>query len=118
MTETQTTATPKAHTGRCPVKGCRYARQVLVARSGVERTRSGRTIPVVTRSDFARATIIDPSAAVVQYVSCPEHGRRLDWTAINGRYAQDAKCDARCTGAIGHECECECGGTNHGIDHR
>lgn len=24
-------------------------------------------------------------------------------------------CDARCTGATGHQCECSCGGKNHGI---
>lgn len=26
-------------------------------------------------------------------------------------------CDARCTGATGHDCECSCGGENHGADH-
>jgi hypothetical protein len=24
------------------------------------------------------------------------------------------KCDARCMGATGHDCECSCGGKNHG----
>lgn len=27
----------------------------------------------------------------------------------------DAKCDARCTHAAGHSCECSCGGKNHGV---
>jgi hypothetical protein len=26
------------------------------------------------------------------------------------------KCDARCMGAKGHNCECSCGGKNHGIN--
>jgi len=26
------------------------------------------------------------------------------------------KCDARCTSAKGHNCECSCGGENHGSD--
>lgn len=26
------------------------------------------------------------------------------------------KCDARCRGARGHQCECSCGGRYHGID--
>lgn len=26
------------------------------------------------------------------------------------------KCGARCRSAKGHNCECECGGRNHGID--
>lgn len=29
----------------------------------------------------------------------------------------ETKCDARCTSAKGHNCECSCGGKNHGIDH-
>lgn len=26
------------------------------------------------------------------------------------------KCDARCMNATGHDCECSCGGRNHGIN--
>ena len=26
------------------------------------------------------------------------------------------KCDARCMGATGHDCQCECGGKNHGVN--
>lgn len=26
------------------------------------------------------------------------------------------KCDARCMNATGHDCECSCGGKNHGIN--
>lgn len=36
----------------------------------------------------------------------PVHGKRND----------TVRCDARCTGAKGHSCECSCGGRNHGAD--
>ena len=33
---------------------------------------------------------------------------------IVGHYNASVKCNARCTGATGHLCECSCGGVNHG----
>jgi hypothetical protein len=33
---------------------------------------------------------------------------------ITGRYVADKACDGRCMGATGHNCECSCGGKNHG----
>lgn len=34
---------------------------------------------------------------------------------LEGRIVADKKCDGRCMGATGHNCECSCGGANHGI---
>jgi hypothetical protein len=34
---------------------------------------------------------------------------------IHGHYVADKPCDGRCIGATGHNCECSCGGKNHGI---
>ena len=34
---------------------------------------------------------------------------------IVGTFKSGVKCDARCQGAIGHDCECSCNGRNHGI---
>jgi hypothetical protein len=34
---------------------------------------------------------------------------------ITGRYVADKACDGRCMGATGHNCECSCGGKNHGV---
>jgi hypothetical protein len=34
---------------------------------------------------------------------------------ITGTFKSGVKCDARCQGAIGHDCECSCNGRNHGI---
>ena len=54
---------------------------------------------------------------------CPSCGadnqgvaRNVTGDAVKGSYS-DKKCDARCTGAKGHNCECQCGGANHGADH-
>ena len=44
---------------------------------------------------------------------CPQAGGK----AIEGRLKADHPCDARCTGATGHNCECSCGGANHGLEH-
>ena len=40
----------------------------------------------------------------------------LGGTQIIGRVT-DTKCDARCMGATGPNCECSCGGKNHGAAH-
>lgn len=48
---------------------------------------------------------------------CPSCAGPLAGKAINGVFKADHPCDARCTGATGHNCECSCGGANHGMDH-
>jgi hypothetical protein len=45
---------------------------------------------------------------------CPTCGRAMEYGTLSGHYDASHKCDARCTGARGHNCECECGGANHG----
>lgn len=32
-------------------------------------------------------------------------------------HRNETPCDARCTEAKGHKCECSCGGSNHGAGH-
>lgn len=50
---------------------------------------------------------------------CRSCGRTLvTWAVVKGRYSENRACDARCTGASGHNCECQCGGRNHGSDNR
>jgi len=39
----------------------------------------------------------------------------LECREIVGTFKPGVKCDARCQSAIGHDCECSCGGVNHGI---
>lgn len=46
--------------------------------------------------------------------SCPAcDGVRVTENAVKG-IQTDKKCDSRCTHAKGHNCECACGGANHG----
>lgn len=46
---------------------------------------------------------------------CPRCGEQA-WSSkvIEGRFNAAVKCNARCQGATGHDCECQCGGANHG----
>jgi hypothetical protein len=44
-------------------------------------------------------------------------GRLIYGRPINGKIKASVKCDGRCTGATGPDCECSCGGANHGADH-
>src|SRR6266550_1112477 len=36
---------------------------------------------------------------------------------VNGHYNEAHKCDARCRGAKGPNCDCQCGGENHGANY-
>jgi hypothetical protein len=46
---------------------------------------------------------------------CPDHGTyRLE---RGGGYKNDTKCGARCRNATGPNCDCSCGGHNHGMSH-
>lgn len=50
---------------------------------------------------------------------CPECGYQIVKSdVITGKKNDSVPCDRRCTGATGHNCECSCGGKNHGLDHR
>ena len=58
------------------------------------------------------------SLDVMGELGCPKCGCNLPKGGqVQGHYSEQRKCDARCTGAKGHNCECQCGGKNHGIDH-
>ena len=38
-------------------------------------------------------------------------------SAVRGTFNPDHKCDGWCLNATGHNCECSCGGKNHGAGH-
>lgn len=46
---------------------------------------------------------------------CKQHGV-LTFRQVKGTVTNHV-CDARCTSAKGHKCECSCGGANHGADY-
>jgi hypothetical protein len=63
----------------------------------------GRKEPVYFReSDGARN---------VQPVVCC--GRPTTWNLLQAWRRPEVACNARCTHATGHNCECSCGGENH-----
>lgn len=45
---------------------------------------------------------------------CPNCGHMMQTGILKGRFNADIPCNAKCTGARGHSCECSCGGANHG----
>jgi hypothetical protein len=109
--------------GKCRAKGCRHA--TLVARADVQDLDSGRwaksartgekvLLTLDGRSyDRTRPFILNGVAVTAR---CPDHGvYRLQ--AVRGKLAPEHKCDARCMNATGHNCECSCGGANHGLAH-
>lgn len=48
--------------------------------------------------------------------SCPRCKRQTPGTPIRGTFS-GRPCDARCLYAKGPDCECSCGGANHGAGH-
>lgn len=76
-----------------------------------------------TRNDHARGfsypvtqhrDISDPWQAMVH---CVKHRRPIGFAEIRGHFSASKKCDARCTGAVGPSCDCQCRGQNHGGRH-
>ena len=47
---------------------------------------------------------------------CPTCGHAMAYGALVAMTVDAIPCDARCTGARGHSCQCSCGGKNHGRD--
>lgn len=48
---------------------------------------------------------------------CPVCQAPFKLNYLVGRYVEFKPCGARCTGATGPNCECSCGGKNHGASH-
>lgn len=48
------------------------------------------------------------------YCDC---GYPMAGKVVRGTLNDSVACNANCTGAVGHDCECSCGGANHGADH-
>ncbi len=50
-------------------------------------------------------------------VPCKCCGKKWWAEQVTGHYNPKIKCNARCTSATGCQCDCSCGGKNHGSDH-
>jgi len=50
-------------------------------------------------------------------VNCPECSAKLRVVfgkPLYGKFVKETICNSKCTSATGHNCECSCGGKNHG----
>lgn len=91
---------------RCAIKGCKYVKAI--------------NVPTVTRRVNTFLRIVACEGTVMNIANeerCPNHPRNLMRVRIvQGTLNPDHVCDSRCTGAVGHNCECSCGGANHGAN--
>lgn len=95
---------------RCEIKGCKYVKAYNVPT--VERRISTRFNTFLTR-EACSGTML----TLANDERCPSHPRnRMRVRVIEGKFSADHVCDSRCTGAIGPNCECQCGGANHGAN--
>ena len=88
---------------RC--KQCRAAKRIDAAKTGYRRwaTPDGRTY--------------DAGGTAQDWLSLPcACGGHLLGRKVKG-YVTEQPCNAKCTSAVGHLCECSCGGANHGAVH-
>lgn len=102
--------------GKCKVKGCKHA---LHVRDEAESIRSQLSVFTYV-SDGPDAS--EPGAPYCvgnwgAYARCPEHRKLFPLQTVKGRLVPDHKCDSRCTNATGPNCDCSCGGANHGLAH-
>ncbi len=121
MTPTIAPPKPYHYIGRCPCKGCSTIKRITVPARVKQWTVNtnwwpGCNNPPVweTRTKREPAVTAENYAAMDTY--CIKHRRLLAWKQVDGTLNPDHKCDVRCTSAKGHNCECSCGGANHGAD--
>jgi len=130
--------------GKCPVKGCKTTRRIVLPGQRIvsDRYRTysemylvpapghegyARTItPYVQGSQWGGATPSGEARRTHRYdvarlatlrahgLVCDDHDRFLSVTAIRGIVNVDKSCDGRCMNATGPNCDCSCGGANHG----
>lgn len=104
---------------RCMKKGCRFTfRAEPPALSDGDRTtfrrmRSGWFGPRHDESGRRWDWRADDG---LSYTDCPKCGGTSKGHRVRG-FVSDEPCGARCLNAKGFQCECSCGGKNHGAGH-
>lgn len=82
-----------------------------VKRAQVQATHVDYVLPPEYQATMKRQRYIHP------LLVC-ECGAAIVAKEINGKYNPNKQCNPRCMGATGHQCECSCGGENHGAAHQ
>lgn len=62
-----------------------------------------------------RPVVLNWDAAA--WMHCEPCGTWHQLRKVEGKFKADKGCDGRCMSATGHNCECSCGGMNHGAAH-
>jgi hypothetical protein len=96
---------------KCKNKACKTVRTVEYPESRVISRGYGRTEREYFRMDSTGRKI------VMGYEGKCACGSYCDSGCVKG-FVTEHVCDARCTSATGFNCECQCGGKNHGADHQ
>lgn len=98
---------------KCSRKGCKTTHAFDCPLEEVTRyTRGICGVPGSAQPYKARV----PMRNLLPDLYCAAHKRPLSAWEVNGTVT-DCKCDGRCTSARGANCECSCGGANHGADY-
>jgi hypothetical protein len=92
----------------------RYNGKCRTCRKAYSRT-TERTVVVTRRTDIIARSDRRVNETTLHAIDCC--GRHVALFEVKGIKRADIKCGAKCTGATGHVCECECGGRNHGAGH-
>ena len=117
------TTTAQVHNPYAPRTVVREVRQI--ARCKRCKSAKSRLVTRTTRVSYFGKFPPERDATSVDTVNGerPDHdagpcscGRPMYYLDVSGR-VNDHACDARCLAATGHDCECSCGGLNHGAAH-
>lgn len=128
--------------GKCPIKDCKTRVRLVLPDQRIVSDRWGKhtecyLTPAPGFEEYARtitpympeyvtprgqAERINPHRYDVARLAthrlhrliCDDHNRYLKVTTVKGIVNVDKRCDGRCMGATGPNCECSCGGANHG----
>jgi hypothetical protein len=101
-------------------KGCKKGKRVEYpignARTGFTRIDStGTAVPAavwIQSCGGGRPTVYGGD---IEMGICATCHKMMSFGTLKAFVNPDHKCDARCTSARGHNCECSCGGVNHGV---
>lgn len=107
---------------KCRVKGCRAVASILVERTYQETISEAHGRHYRDHRLVNETLLEGPGEKPLGYgstlrpvVPCEHGSSKVD--VVRGRHSDTRKCDARCTGATGFDCECSCAGQNHGSAH-
>jgi len=106
---------------RCKAKDCKHTFRLSYEKTTI-RTVSELPSGGMSQTNY-RHSYVYPNGETRDYISnpldCPKCLRQFSCygKVVKGTLNPDKKCSAKCRGARGHNCECSCGGTNHGANY-